>query len=365
MASEPDSPAGAEPEVSLFGPGIGECVVVHLGDGEWLIVDSCIDPATKRPVALDYLTRIGVNVATQVKLIVVSHWHNDHIRGAAEVVSACEQAKFACSIALNNKEFKTLLRLAESDKIGDSGVEEFRRIINVLLERKAVGARSAPGPDMWALVDRELYTGATSSVVALSPSDATCSNAMAAFARLIPGHGQPIRRFVSPAPNDICTVLRVKAFDYEFLLGSDLEVGVGNQTGWGAILASPQRSSAMCFKVAHHGSPNAHHADVWSSMLSSEPVAMLTPFRAGSRPLPAASDRQRILALTPRAYCTAPLQSQPKQFSDSAVKKIVRATVSDVRPLLSPMGQIRVRVRNGEPDVQLFGSAKHLSALTG
>ena len=40
-------PRTDELEVSLFGPGVGECVIVHLGAGEWMVVDSCLDPATR------------------------------------------------------------------------------------------------------------------------------------------------------------------------------------------------------------------------------------------------------------------------------------------------------------------------------
>ena len=48
-------------ELSLFGPGRGECAVIHLGWGDWACIDSCIDRATKRPAALSYLERIGVD----------------------------------------------------------------------------------------------------------------------------------------------------------------------------------------------------------------------------------------------------------------------------------------------------------------
>src|SRR5262245_58961005 len=54
-------PASDEVEISLFGPGIGECSVVHLGGGQWMVVDSCIDRSTRRPVALEYLAEIGVD----------------------------------------------------------------------------------------------------------------------------------------------------------------------------------------------------------------------------------------------------------------------------------------------------------------
>ena len=37
------APSAREIEVSLFGPGYGECVLVHLGEGQWMIVDSCVE----------------------------------------------------------------------------------------------------------------------------------------------------------------------------------------------------------------------------------------------------------------------------------------------------------------------------------
>ena len=75
-------------EVSLFGPGYGECVVLHVGDGAWVIVDSCIDQ-DDNPVALKYLNEIGIDLAQNVNLIVATHWHDDHIRGLGRLTTAC------------------------------------------------------------------------------------------------------------------------------------------------------------------------------------------------------------------------------------------------------------------------------------
>ena len=58
--------AFSEIEVSLFGPGYGECLVLHLGDNtEIYIVDSCIHPHNRRqPVALAYLHHMHIDPAT-------------------------------------------------------------------------------------------------------------------------------------------------------------------------------------------------------------------------------------------------------------------------------------------------------------
>ena len=65
-------PAADEIEITLFGPGYGEAIAIHLGEGVWLLVDSCIDPDSKAPASETYLEQIGVN-AEQVRAIVASH----------------------------------------------------------------------------------------------------------------------------------------------------------------------------------------------------------------------------------------------------------------------------------------------------
>src|SRR5437870_3908933 len=99
-----DKPNPDQLELSLFGPGYGECVVVHLGARKWMVVDSCWDAAADRAVALRYLEGIGVDIATDIVLVVITHWHDDHIQGAASIVRAAGSAEVVCSMALRNEE---------------------------------------------------------------------------------------------------------------------------------------------------------------------------------------------------------------------------------------------------------------------
>src|SRR3954447_12601863 len=83
-----DHPREDEVEVTVLGPGRGECVLVHLGAGDWMIVDSCQPGGHRaRHPALEYLMDIGADLG-KVTLIVASHWHDDHIRGLETLVSA-------------------------------------------------------------------------------------------------------------------------------------------------------------------------------------------------------------------------------------------------------------------------------------
>lgn len=96
-------PAVDEIEVTLFGPGFGEAIAVHWGEGAWLLVDSCINPDTKNPASEEYLDSIGVG-ANQVQAIVASHWHDDHVRGISKLVSKYTDADFVVSAVFNDKE---------------------------------------------------------------------------------------------------------------------------------------------------------------------------------------------------------------------------------------------------------------------
>ena len=52
-----------------------------------------------------YLESIGLNPGQVVNLIVATHWHDDHIRGLARLVSECKEATFSCAAALCREDF--------------------------------------------------------------------------------------------------------------------------------------------------------------------------------------------------------------------------------------------------------------------
>lgn len=93
-------PDAQELEVSIFGPGFGECVVLHLGHGHWGVVDSCLDPSSKHPAALKYLESLSVDVGSSIRLIVATHWHDDHMQGISEIFQQAKGAVFACTEAV-------------------------------------------------------------------------------------------------------------------------------------------------------------------------------------------------------------------------------------------------------------------------
>src|SRR5687768_12230207 len=108
---ELSAPASDELEVSVFGPGYGEAISVHLGGGNWILVDSCKESESDSPASLAYLKRLDVDPSKAVRLIVATHWHNDHVRGISQIVDACPRARFVMSSALREREFGALLQV--------------------------------------------------------------------------------------------------------------------------------------------------------------------------------------------------------------------------------------------------------------
>ena len=218
-------PRADEVEVSLFGPGFGECILVHLGSGNWLLVDSCFDQRRRVQPALAYLRQIGYDPASTVRLIVATHWHDDHIRGLTEVVRTCEAADFYCSSALRKPEVLTVIG-AQAAYTQSSGARELHDVLTVLGQRSAV---SGSPLIRWAGAERLLFQQhligerIESTVMSLSPSDASVTRAIRAIGRLLPQLGGSPRHSPAPSPNDTAVVLWVRIGCTALLLGAELE----------------------------------------------------------------------------------------------------------------------------------------------
>lgn len=98
-------------EISLFGTGVGEGLAVHLGDGNWALVDTCREISNGIPLNLAYLESIGVDVEVAVKIIIATHWHDDHVDGLSNIIDRCPNARLAFSQALACDEFLSLVQL--------------------------------------------------------------------------------------------------------------------------------------------------------------------------------------------------------------------------------------------------------------
>ncbi len=329
LSSIPPDPA--EIEVAMLGPGYGESILIHTGDGEWVVVDSFLNP-DRRPSALAYLERLGHDPATAIKLIVATHWHDDHIRGMGTLVETGSAARFCCSGTLRRLEFLGMIEgfRAQGSRAAGLGTRE---LVSVFAHLGQIGVSP-----LWATASRRVHRSARCDVWSLSPDDEAYTSFLKSLAS--PSDAEPERVFFLPTPNQLSVALLVR-FEGGFscLLGADLE-----RRGWTAILSDDRkpRCRSSVFKVPHHGSANAHLEGVWDKLLEPEPFAILAPWRRGGGSLPRKGDVNRILARTPNAYATtkAAPGAAPR---DRWVKKRLRAVNARLRPESGTTGMIRLR----------------------
>jgi hypothetical protein len=383
MSRATGAPASDVLEISLFGPGFGEALAVHLGGGRWMLVDSCIHRRSGRPSSLAYLEGLGVDVTEAVELVVISHWHDDHARGIGEIVQRCAAATVFASTALTLDDFLTILNYYRQHSIGmSSGVDELIKVYRALEERAARKV-ATPGPE-YAIADRCIYRarlllptgGYDVEIWALSPSTGEVRRSVASFNRLIPQEGVQPGRVPAVEPNQTSVVLWCRVGDHQILLGADLERESDPSRGWTPILdrstALPRKTTkaltptSTVFKVAHHGGVSGHEPRVWSEILAPDPVSILTPWRIGRNLLPQRGDIERIKTLTSRAYITAdPQRGVPGQmkYHQSALD-VAPQKGRTIRPIYWPMGHIRLRCYLADPPgtwtVELLDGARRL-----
>lgn len=342
-------------EISVFGAGFGESIVSRISDHRWIIIDSLLDE-TGQPVALQYLKSIGVDVATDVAAVILTHWHDDHIAGAASIVRECRSAVIGIPITLREERFHEFLAAhgrLQKTSFG-SGVSELIDIIKMVKSDKRHLA--------WCACNRIILEdrNAPIRVEALSPSDDDIS----VFLQNISSYYTGGSRVQRPNENFSSVVAVVEAWNDTWLFGADMERQ--KHGGWQRVIdrAWKGRDKATFIKIAHHGSKNGDHNQVWTDLLQTEPVAVLTSWNRGSK-LPNESDVTRILSKTPNAYAASkPIQFRTKKRINTIERELDSMGIKIWRSL-SEIGQVCAKKDDsGQWDVELIGpGAVHLSKI--
>ena len=325
------APKQNELEVTVFGPGYGECIVLHVGSGKWLIVDSCLDDH-EEPVAISYLRSLGVAVEEEVYSVSASHWHDDHIKGLAQVVMECRNARFALSSALTDDEFVAFLMVHEERqaKIDRGGAE----LLKCLRHARSNRRRIKPLSEDTIIIDFDegcLSHGKRVELRALSPSGIQFDEFLRRISQFYETRiGKPRTRIVAPNRNDLSVAMLLTVGEQAVLLGADLENTRDTNKGWKAVVnnRAGRRPLGHVHKIPHHGSKDAHNADVWNTMLASKTWAVVTPWIKGGKYLPTTADRQRLKSLAHKVYLTSdkPLNIK-KKYPRDVVKHVLASGI--------------------------------------
>lgn len=351
-------PAHDEAEVTVMGPGYGECVLVHLSDGDWLVVDSCIetDSTCGESVALRYLRALNVGPAEAVRVILASHWDQDHVRGIAGIVEECRSARFYCPDCLTEREFRQLIsEVSVTTPVGEENrCSSFIEVMRLMSARAQTIYRATPNRRLWA----------APLVVSWSPSDYEKQLFMEFVAANRPKVSRQRRQFVPSSPNLTSTVLSIDWGHTAAWLGGDMEVPADNddRRGWGAVVAETRVAGFAAgdlLKVPHHGSRSGHDQRMWDDLLRPMPISVIAPYGRGrveSRP-PRSSDVARIVRLSGEAYLTA-RDSKKKNGRTLEVNRTTREQGILLQSQRHSLGIVRSRKRaGGSWRTEVFGAA--------
>jgi len=361
-----------EIEVSIFGNGYGECIAVHIGLGKWIIIDSCCaESDSDLPLHLKYLQYLGVNPANAIKLIICTHWHDDHIKGLSEVFKSAGKSSILISDALKKDEFVKLLATFKDVDLNSSfttGVAELGKIIDIF------GQQTSRAKEIkWAIINRTEPIPISDKyqvlVHILSPSDEEILESKRLFTELLPIKKESIKAIADPKRNPYSVVVSFQINADNILFGGDKENVNNANMGWEKICTNfslVKKPKSSVYKVAHHGSETGHNDRIWSELLNPMPWAVLSTFNRSR--IPKTNDVKRILTNTNNAYCAGPTKLKHSPL-DTETKKLLRDFGGMDKKMFRVgklTGHIRLRknIFNTTPwQVQLFGNAYPLSEL--
>jgi hypothetical protein len=306
-------PAAEEIEVTLLGPGYGESIVVHATNGFWIVIDSCVPRGEKVPAPLAYLNAIGVDLSL-VRFVVATHWHDDHVRGLAQLFEMSPNARLVLASALGQREFfEIAAAFGNRRDAAVPGASEIAACFQEVMRRAKDGRASsaifaAVGKVLW---DRDVE-GVPVRINVLSPSDTDVTEAVRQFSAWRPLERAPVSRIPPGKPNHTAMAIQMNVGTAGMLFGADLERTSALDSGWDAVIDDETRviARSSLYKVAHHGSFTGEHPAIWENLLDPAPLSLITPFRRGRVRLPKETDRQRILSRSGAAWITSPWRQE-------------------------------------------------------
>jgi hypothetical protein len=274
-------------ELSVFGRGFGECLVITCGLNEYIVVDSFINNETGNPIALDYLDAIGLS-SNVIKQVILTHWHQDHIMGISEVIkNASPDAKLVISPIIKKEKFLEYMTIGIAEK--SASTLEFGKVINFMENNTKRIIMPSPNKVVFP------YRANGVEVCTLSPNDNDLFEYINAL--VMPDETRKTS-YSFPESNHLSIVMLIKFGTDGVLLGSDLENTNNGNSGWKGLVANYYyvKNRPSLFKIPHHGSSGSHNDDLWSNILINKPLSVLTVFNKGDK-LPKEDDIKRIKAL--------------------------------------------------------------------
>lgn len=340
-------PKTDEIEITVFGKGFGECIVLSCGHNEFIVIDSFVNDDTKNAIAIDYMAWIGLPVSS-IKRVVLTHWHQDHIAGISQILNQADKdVKLVLSPIIKKEKFNEYMALGF--KGNNPSTREFKNVYDFLLKNRGENLVLA-GEHTRAYSNERLDNA---EVFTLSPRDADVFNYLQSI--IMPPENLKTS-YSFPEDNLLSIVMLMKYGDDGFLFGSDMETKSNTNMGWKAIAKNYEhsRTRPSVFKVPHHGSENGHCDDVWNEILKEFPISILTVYNKGHK-LPKDEDVERIKNLSSNLYVVGEKSKKAKEIISKARKVLNDVNIS-VIPTDIGIVRYRKNMKTREYTVEHFGT---------
>lgn len=223
-------------EIYVLGTGgkYGESIILNLCNDNWAIIDSCKNPNSGEILPLEFIKNKKIK-PEQIKFILCSHWHDDHINGLSDVFEYSIDADFIFTRITDQKKFLQMVSLDHTKSnypATKSSTKEFMKCYDILKKRDKIYQNASS--------DRLLYVDNVDShsieIISLSPSDQTSHNFDKEISLLMSDYMSTNKTIPDVNPNHRSIVLLLKIGEHNAILGSDLEKTSHDRTGWNDIL---------------------------------------------------------------------------------------------------------------------------------
>ena len=289
-------PKKNELEISLFGPGYGESIVLHIPQIGWGIIDSCIAKTRDAFIIppFEYLLDLLTPHFPKLAFVVLTHPHEDHYKGLAQILKEYPGGtERVCQYAGNG--IRELKKYIVQQKVGKREVlPGLAEVFNAMNKAVESGAQLRTLSEMTSVLELKNikidgYGTTEIRMIALSPSAASIRKYVNMLFEAFPKPGKPVLPMKDVSHNLISVALLLKLGSLQIVLGSDVESGLDNNTGWRGIVYNRDCPDlwANLVKVAHHGSENGFDSLAWEKHCKKmKPLAIITPFYKGNIVLP-------------------------------------------------------------------------------
>ena len=288
-------PHDDEIEITVLGinESVGESIVVHIGSGEWVIIDCC---KTKEGINLPlyYLSEIGANLS-KVLRVACTHLHSDHIVGLSEVLDKCKNSWFTYSMVGDHNTLKYVIAQYKKDaNLPNEGTfGEFMKCIDVVKKQNRKAAQIG--------LDQPIYADSNRMILGISPS--LKMNEVYQWKVLRYNLNDPIPSQM--LKTNFCSVASILLIGkVHAILGADLEsnrrynedidrckktCARKSKRGWCNVFQSSQYFPCYqydYFKISHHSSSTGYCPLLWEQFMSDQSIGTSTVFVQGKNALP-------------------------------------------------------------------------------